>query len=48
MTGKEPTLKEAYEYLKEFAIHWGAAKADIKTDDGEWEYTIAVKRLKKK
>ena len=44
---KGPLLKEAFEDLKQMATEWNAESADIKTDDGEWQYTIAVKRLKK-
>lgn len=47
MENKEPTLKESFEEMKRLANHWGASKADVITNDGEWEYTIAVKRLKK-
>ena len=45
---KEPTLRETFDSLKKMSESWGAARADIKTDDGEWQYTIAVKRLKAK
>lgn len=44
----EPTLREAFDSLKKMAKSWGAVKADTVTDDGEWQYTIAVKRLKRK
>ena len=44
---RELTLKESFEEMKRLADHCGAGKADITTNDGEWEYTIAVKRLKK-
>ena len=44
---EEPLLKEAYDDLKQMATAWNAESAEIKTDDGEWQYTIAVKRLKK-
>lgn len=44
---EEPLLKEAYDDLKRMATAWNAESAEIKTDDGKWQYTIAVKRLKK-
>ena len=42
---KEPTLRDSFEELKKMASAWGASVAEIKTNDGKWQYTMSVKRL---
>ncbi len=44
---KPLTLQEALDGLKEEADMLGAASAKISFEDGEWTYTIEVKRKSK-
>ena len=45
---KDDSLIMAFKGLKETAEEFGAGGANITTDDGEWQYTLSVKRLKSK
>ena len=42
------TVSEIFNHLKEMAISTNAGTTSIKNDDGEWEYSIIVRRKQKK
>ena len=41
-------VSEIFNHLKEMAISTNAGTTSIKSDDGEWEYSIVVRRKQKK
>lgn len=44
---KDVKVSEIFNHLKEMAISTNAGTTSIKSDDGEWEYSIVVRRKKK-
>lgn len=47
MDKKEADIRSVFNELKEMATNTNAETATLKTDDGEWEYIITIKRKKK-
>ena len=45
---KDVKVSEIFNHLKEMAISTNAETTSIKSDDGEWEYSIVVRRKQKK
>lgn len=48
MEEKVVTITDTFNQLKVTADRFGAGRAEIKTEDNEWEYTVSVKRKKHK
>lgn len=42
------SIADVFNHLKEMAISTNAGTTSIKSDDGEWEYSIVVKRKQKR
>lgn len=40
-------VSEIFNHLKQMAISTNAGSTSIKSDDGEWEYSIIVRRKKR-
>lgn len=40
-------VSEIFNHLKQMAISTNAGSTSIKSDDGEWEYSIVVRRKKR-
>ena len=40
-------VSEIFKHLKQMAISTNAGSTSIKSDDGEWEYSIVVRRKKR-
>ena len=45
---KDVKVSEIFNHLKEMTISTNAGTTSIKSDDGEWEYSIVVRRKQKK